>query len=80
VTDDLRADVWQHCGLFRDGEGLRELTAARHELVKLVATSALTRTESRGCHFRTDYPAEDPALARHVVLRRGFDPVLEVWP
>ena len=32
-----------------------------------VAAAALDRTESRGCHHRSDYPDTDPALAHSVV-------------
>jgi L-aspartate oxidase len=32
-----------------------------------VGAAALARTESRGCHHRSDFPGTDPALARSVV-------------
>ncbi|MBP1821309.1 L-aspartate oxidase [Mycobacterium sp. OAE908] len=32
-----------------------------------VAAAALSRTESRGCHHRSDYPNTDPALAHSLV-------------
>jgi succinate dehydrogenase/fumarate reductase flavoprotein subunit len=47
--------------------------------VRLIARSALARTESRGVHFREDYPAEDPALAGHLVIDPGGEPELERW-
>ena len=39
-----------------------------------ITLSALERRESRGGHFRDDYPAKDPAFgAFNIVLRRGSD-------
>jgi len=46
----------------------------------MVARSALARRESRGGHFRVDFPHEDAALnGLHTVLRPGSEPVFEAW-
>jgi aspartate oxidase len=76
---DVGAELWRDAGLIRNEDGLRRLLAAPNALVRLVARSALARTESRGVHFREDYPAESAALAGHFVIRPGAEPVLERW-
>ncbi|MGB2716387.1 MAG: fumarate reductase/succinate dehydrogenase flavoprotein subunit [Vicinamibacterales bacterium] len=44
-----------------------------------IALSALERKESRGGHFRTDYPDKDPASATfNVVARRGSDGSMQI--
>jgi succinate dehydrogenase/fumarate reductase flavoprotein subunit len=46
----------------------------------MVARSALARRESRGSHFRADFPHEDSALdGLHTVLRPDSEPVFEAW-
>jgi L-aspartate oxidase len=45
------------------GEGRNLLLAAR-----LVATAARERTESRGGHYRADFPEPDPAWRRHLAV------------
>lgn len=77
---ELRRALWQDAGLVRDAAGLERLRSAPHPLARLVAEGALVRAESRGSHFRVDFPAEDPGLLAHVVHRPGREPVLERWP
>jgi L-aspartate oxidase len=79
VTPELRSALWRDCGLIRDAAGLSTLLEAPHELTRLIARSALVREESRGSHFRVDFPSEDQAFERHVVLRSGQEPTLEAW-
>jgi len=80
VDEGVRAALWRDCGLIRDAAGLERLRASSHLLTRLVAESALLREESRGSHFRADFPVENPSLERHIVLRLGREPELETWP
>jgi L-aspartate oxidase len=75
----LRALMTDKVGVLRDGDGLTAALAEIAALERaeaasetfanmcatatLIAASALKRTESRGGHFRTDYPETDPAQA-----------------
>jgi len=79
VTPELRQTFWRDAGLVRDRAGLERLQRSDHLIARLVATSALTREESRGAHFRADFPDQDVRFEAHVVLRPGKEPVLERW-
>ena len=53
--------------LERENEGDRQLINML-TTAKLIATAALVRKESRGAHFRSDYPAPDEAEAKRSFL------------
>ena len=44
-----------------------------HTVALLVARCALAREESRGAHFRTDYPEKLPAFEKHSVISQHHD-------
>ncbi|CAN5160626.1 L-aspartate oxidase [soil metagenome] len=79
VDEGVRTALWRDCGLIRDFAGLERLRGSTHQLTRLIAESALIREESRGSHFRADFPVENPSLERHVVLRLDHEPSLETW-
>ncbi|MGH3008789.1 MAG: L-aspartate oxidase [Gaiellaceae bacterium] len=80
LTADPTGDaLWQDAGLIRGADGLSRLLDAPHPLARLLAASALAREESRGVHFRDDFPVEDVALAGHFVVKPDSAPELETW-
>lgn len=79
---NLRAMMSSHVGVVRDGDRLAEAIrtfavieqttgniALRNMATTalIVAASAWSRRESRGAHFRSDYPAADPAQHRRTM-------------
>ncbi len=76
---ESRRELWEDAGVIRSAEGLERLLSAPALLPRLIATAALERRESRGAHFRSDFPTEDELFLGHIVLRRGERPTLERW-
>jgi L-aspartate oxidase len=82
--------LWDGAGVIRDAASLERIanfapealdsraaaiaTPADVLVAMLVARAALVREESRGGHFRSDFPAEDPAWAVHIAQRVGDTP------
>ncbi|HEV2238268.1 MAG TPA: FAD-binding protein, partial [Ktedonobacterales bacterium] len=85
VRAAVRDMLWADCGLRRDAAGLRAAgarlaalaaaglvdpeTANMLTVAQLIVAAALAREESRGGHYRTDFPETNAALAgRHTLV------------
>jgi L-aspartate oxidase len=84
VLEDLRQVMWDRVGLVRTGDGLwqarshilemesvlRRTIAGRvaFELSLMVILAALRRSESRGGHYRADYPELDPMQEHRTLI------------
>jgi L-aspartate oxidase len=85
VRDAVRDTLWDGCALRRDAAGLRAAgarlaalaaagpvdpeTANMLTVAQLIVAAALAREESRGGHYRTDFPETRAALAgRHTLI------------
>ena len=53
-------------GMFRRAVEARNL----HVVAELIVAAALGREESRGAHYRNDFPLHE-SVARHSVMQRG---------
>lgn len=59
---------------FQPGKDPAQVAASRRlwaqlHLAQTILRAQLMRTESRGSHYRADYPSQDPALCRCIIVR-----------
>lgn len=88
VRKRVRRVMWERVGILRDKDSLtRALSEFRQiekanlsvssrnfvTLAKLVATGALWREESRGGHFRTDFPERNDKFRVHSIQKIGTE-------
>ncbi|HEV7700079.1 MAG TPA: L-aspartate oxidase [Pyrinomonadaceae bacterium] len=86
VRKRVKRIMWERVGILRDRDALRRAitefdqiaagrlsTSSRNfvTLARLVADAALWREESRGGHFRTDFPHQDDRFKVHSIQRVG---------
>ena len=79
--------AWDLCGIVRNGAGLREASRRLEQIdgpaalvALLIARCAFAREESRGAHFRADFPEKRFGFAKHSTIRKGAEPVLGQAP
>ncbi|HWD00518.1 MAG TPA: L-aspartate oxidase [Candidatus Sulfopaludibacter sp.] len=83
LAQAIRKTAWEKCGIVRDGAALRQALEWASEqspddaesrnmllVLELIARCALAREESRGAHYRTDFPEKRTEFERHTVIQK----------
>ncbi len=88
VKKRVKRVMWERVGILRDADSLKRAlkefeqilssnlsTSSRNfvTLAKLVATSPLWREESRGGHFRNDFPERDEKFRVHSIQKKDAE-------
>jgi L-aspartate oxidase len=83
LRQSLRNTMSDHVGVMRHGEGITQALDVIRKVqeqakglslgnmaiaAQMIATAALVRHESRGGHYRTDFPATEAALAKRALF------------